>query len=741
MEFTRKFYAPQDGAGGPSQEDLNNAERLVDTFARLKDNLQSIGSVFKIQLTEQINNFDRVTKRVATQSVRSLEGEFKRAAAGVDKTRKAQEGLDKTLLSTKKTEERISAIKSRQSNIESLLLELERQGVELSQEQQRLYEDATNTLSEQLNIEQDLLETAQRREKAVGRIGDLFKGLTRIPVVGNLIDAQDVLKDIEKSAERTGSRWAAFGTGMVSVFKSIGRTLTDPISIITGIFALLKKIVDLVLEFNAQTFEISKNLGISVDQAKQLQNQFIQISTDSKNTGLRFEEINKTFAELTESMGFMVPQSREFAETAALIQKRFGLSAQAMSALATQSAISGKTLMETFTTIEKSRQVEGARNRLQLTQRQIIEGISKVSSTVLLNFRGSVDALSNAVVRATKLGTTLDTVNRQGESLLDFESSISKEFEAQLLTGRDINLTRAREYALMGQTQQLMEELNRQGATYDQFMDMNVIARKAEAEAVGLSVEEYSKILLQQKQAITLGAEQGESLQQTYDRLIQEGKTRAEIAGLITKSAEQDLYRSSINDKFQNAVEKLKLTLGSILEGPLAGIIDKFAAFVSNAAEMNKLGERLKGLFEGIGNVLSKLPAMLGAAVTVAKVLASLTIARAVASVLAASAMGGPAGLIAGGIAAAAAYTWLSSLTDGLTGGGEPPAITAPGAETMTTPVNPSLAYAQSPGAQASPEAFKDLKPVYNVTTIVGTENWSRQSRTSIQEDFGTTLR
>lgn len=740
MELIRKFYAANASGGGPSQEDLDNAERLNDTFARLKETLQSVGSAFRTQLTDQIENFDRIGKRAATQTIRSLEGELKRAAVGVEKTRKAQEGIDKSLMSSKKIQDRINATKSRQSTLESLILELERQGVVLSVEQQGFYDTAINALNEQLQIEEGLLEVAQRRERAVGRIGDLFKGLTKIPILGNLIDAQDVLRQIEKSAEKTGSRWAAFGAGMVAVFKSIGRTLTDPIAIITGIFGLLKKIVKLVIEFNAQTFEISKNLGVSVDKAKELQRQFIQISTDSRNTGLRFSEISKTFNELTESMGFLVPQSKEFTETAALLQKRLGISAEGMKGLALQASISGKSLMGVYTTIEKSRQIEGARNKLQLTQRQLIEAIAKTSSAVLINFKGNVTALSNAITRAAKLGTTLETVNKQGEALLDFESSIGKEFEAQLLTGREINMTKAREYALMGQTANLMEELNKQGATYDQFMNQNVIARKAEADLVGLSVEEYAKILLQQKQAVALGAEQGESLQQAYNNLVQEGKTREEIAGLITKSAEEDLYRSSINDKFQNALEKLKMTLGSILEGPLGGIIDKFAAFVSNAAEMNKLGERLKGLFEGIGSVLSRLPSMMGAAVTVAKVLASLTIARAVASILAASSMGGPAGLIAGGIAAAGAYTWLSSMIGGAAGG-EAPTISAPGAETMTTPVNPGLAYAQTTKPSTATGPGTGLTPVYNVITYVGTENWSRQSRTAIQEDHGTTIR
>jgi hypothetical protein len=746
MQPIRKFYAvstPGGGGGnqgqtGPSQQDVNNAEALNEQFARLKNTLTSIGATFKTQLTQQAENLDFVTRRTATQTINSLEGQFKRAAAQVDKTRLASEGVDKALLSSKKIAERITAIKSRQSSLENQILELERLGITLSDKQQEKYYYAQEALKEQLEIEEKLLEVAKKRDRAIGRIGDLFRGLTRIPVVGNLIDARDVLDDIEKAADKTGSKWKAFGAGMLSVFKSIGRSLTDPAIIVGSIVAIIAKIISLVREFNQIVFDLSKNLGVSVDKARELQNQFIDITTNSANLGLQIAEVSKTFVELTNEMGFLVPQSAEFAENAALIQKRLGVSAKEMAVLATQSAISGKSLLDTYKTLELSRVTEGVRNKLQLTQKQQLEAIAKLSSTVVLNFKGSVDELGKAVIRAAKLGTTLDTVNKQGEALLDFETSISKEFEAQLLGGREINLTRAREFALMGQTANLMEELNRQGATYDQFMNMNVIARQAEAEAIGLSVEEYSKILLQQKQVNALGAEQGESLQETYNRLIREGKTRKEIADLITASAEKDLYKSSINDKFLAATEKLKMTLGSMLEGPVGGLVDKFAAFVSNAAEMNKLVTNIKNVFSGIVSFASKLPNLLSAAVTASKILLSLSIARAVASTVAGLSLGGPAGVVAGAIAGGLMYSWLNSLTTGM-GGGAPP-IPGGGGEAMTAPVNTPAALAQANQAALAESTAKP--PVFNFkqTTYVGTENWSSQTRSSLQTDPGTSI-
>ena len=710
MELLRKFHmadAPG-GSAGPSREDIRNAKDLNEEFIVIKDTIESVGAEIDRSLTQKISKFNGTAKKVAQNTLKSLTAELNRAAKGVDKTRILSEDLGKKFISSKKIQESITAIKARQSNIESTLLLLERQGVELSAQDEENIKAATEALNQQVGIEEKLLDRARAREKAAGNIGKLFQGLAKIPILGSLIDAQEITEKINKTAQETGSRWKAFGTGVVETFKSIGRSLTDPATIITSIFTILKKIVDLVIQFNQKTFDIAKNLGVTVNEAATLQNQFVDIANSSANFGLRSSEIAKSYAEISNSLGFLAPTNRAFAETATLIQKRLGASAEDMSALALQSTLSGKTLEETMGTLNASRNIEGARNKLLLSQKQILDGISKVSSTVLINFKGNVAELGNAIVRATKLGTTLDTINKQGESLLDFESSISKEFEAQLLTGRDINLTRAREFALAGDTKNLMEELNRQGATYQQFQSENVIARRAEAAAVGLSVEEYSKILLQQQQANRLGAQQGQSAKDRYNELVKRGATEADITKKLGSEQEvADLRRASMQDKFQAAVEKLQDTLGQMLQGPVGKIIDKFAEFISKASNVKKIADTIQSVFTGIANILMKLPQYLNAAVTVSKLLVSLSIARAVATISTVPGVGLVAGI--------AAYAALSNMVDNLGVNLNAPS----GGEAMTPPLSTTTAA----GTQAAAGTQQQPAPVYtfhHVTQLDG---------------------
>ena len=719
------------GSTGPSKDDIKNAQSLKDEFVTLKDTIDSVGASIDASLTQKIRAFRAVAKKTAENTLKSLTAELNRASKGVDKTRTLSEDLSKKFISSKKIQESISVIKSRQSNIESTLLLLERQGVELSEKDLENIEAANQALKGQIGIEEDLLASALKREKAAGNIGKLFQGLTKIPILGSLIDAQAITEKINKTAANTGSKWKAFGAGISETFKSIRRSLTDPSTIILGIFGVLKSVYDLAVKFDQKTFDIAKNLGITVDEATILQKQFVGMANSNASFGLTASQIAKSYAEISNSLGFIAPTNKEFAQTATLIQRRLGASAEEMSALALQATLSGKTLEETLVTLNVSKNTEGARNKLLLSQKQILDGIAKTSASVLINFKGNVAELGNAIVRATKLGTTLDTINKQGETLLDFESSISAEFEAQLLTGRSINLTRAREYALMGKTAELGEELNRQGATYEQFMSENVIARQADAKAIGLSVEEYSKILLKQQLSNKLGVQEGQSLQDRYKDLMNTAEGQKIITQQLTEQERIDLRRVSIQDTFQSAMERLQDTIGQIVVGPMRHLLEDITNFLSKSENVQMIADGIKGLFRGIASAIRHLPQILGVAIEAMKILASITAVQAAAAVTAGSAYAGPAALGVG----LATYAALTALMGGTGlgkfnfagGGGEQ--------ESMTQPVNQAAAAATNQNTTAL-DAANMKAPIFEIksTTYVGTEKWDSTTRTALDQ-------
>ena len=60
------------------------------------------------------------------------------------------------------------------------------------------------------------------------------------------------------------------------------------------------------------------------------------------------------------------------------------------------------------------------------------------------------------------LGKSLADVAKESKTMLDFQSSIEKEMEAQLITGMDLNFQKARMLAMQGDEAGAMEEVMKQ---------------------------------------------------------------------------------------------------------------------------------------------------------------------------------------------------------------------------------------------------------------------------------------
>ena len=724
---------PADGSGtGPSDKDVKNAEELNKNYSEMQNTLRGISSGLLSKIHDQIEDWDDVSKDIVKSIGKDLNREIQSSIKLTKILSDSEKGIGKSLTSQVKVQEQIKVVEERRRSIMSLIEELRSEDITITSQIEKLQADLLEQLNKQDEALQKQLNKLAKFDMILGGIGGVLKGLSKIPIIGQFIKADEILAKMKKTAEEGGSKLKVFATGATALFTGIGTTLLGLI------IPALKFVVDAVIQFDQKAFDIAKNLGTSVEEGERLQKSFQQIAISSGNAALMSKDVAKSYIEISNTLGFLVPSSGAFAESAALIQKRLGASAEDMATLARQSALTGESLEQSYATISASRVIEGVRNKLALTNKQILDGIAKTSAAIVINFKGSTEALANAVIRATKLGTTLNDVNKQAESLIDFESSIQKEFELQVLTGRDINLTKARELALLGDTAGLMEELNRQQVTYDSFTKQNVIQRKAEAEAIGLSVEELSKKLLAQKQANALGAEEGQSLQERYSQLMKTTEGQKIIKEQLTLQEQADLRRASMQERFQAAVEKLKDTLGSMLggDGPVGKMINAFATFVGDTKKMIQLGNTLKSVFTFIYDTMKHLPQILGAAVEAMKILASLTAIQAAAAVTAGSAYMGPLAIGVG----LATYGALTYLMGGFGLGKMGSVLTeGPSQGPMTQPISNYNTQSQSENATA--ESTKTPVVNLNANIQVGTEGWGKQTLIALQQHHGTTLR
>ncbi len=117
--------------------------------------------------------------------------------------------------------------------------------------------------------------------------------------------------------------------------------------------------------------------------------------------------------------------------------------------------------------------VTSIQNGVLLNEKQLMADISKTSAATTLSLGKNPKALAEAVAMAKSFGMEMSQLNSIADSLLDFESSISNELEAELLLGKDLNLEKARQAALNNDLATLASEIADQAGSAADLGKMN----------------------------------------------------------------------------------------------------------------------------------------------------------------------------------------------------------------------------------------------------------------------------
>ena len=557
----------------------------------------------------------------------------------------------------------------------------------------------------------------------MGNLGKIVKGMSKIPLVGELINAEKILKKMQQTAAEGGSKLAVMGAGLKETFKTIGDSLTDITTVGPMIIGGFIKLVKLAAEYQSRQFEAAKSLGVSVERGKQLRDSFVSIARNNLDLAVKADDLEKSYAGVQNELGIIVKQSQEFNLSSTLIERRTGATAEHMATLQFAAKKMGTSVMDAYRTIVGTSKAVGARLKLEMSEKQILDGISKVSATVYANFKGNYTALTQAVVQAKKLGLTLDQVQATQNQFLDFGSSIEKQFEAEVLTGEDLNMTRLRELALMHDTAGMQQELNRLIGKQSDWNKLDANAQISKAESLGLSVDAINKMYQEQEKVKLLGEAAGKDLQTQYDYLVAHGKKREEIVSIMGQESASSAQQASVSERLAATLDAIKNSIAQAATA-LLPMVESVMKWLSNMENLKGVLKAVAGIIGGIvgysitmsvldkQRVATQIQLMRMQVVQNADLLKGLgiqtalteeQIAGAAANVTAGSGYMGPLA-IGVGLAAAAALSMLAgSAMSGVGGGGggeTPMAMSAP--STGMSPMNTAAAQASSGTAQSA---------------------------------------
>jgi hypothetical protein len=385
------------------------------------------------------------------------------------------------------------------------------------------------------------------------------------------------LSYIARNAQTAINDEIAKGNKEINYFSVIAKEAFNPFNLA---IATLGTIVKSFLEINKVQTDFRRETGLAV-------NQFDALNASLTTTADYIRTVN----ELTKQFGF----NAQFAfdqvniKAAAELVELTGLSAEEAGQLALFSQTTGTSLEDNLDTlITQTGQINIA-NKSAVTQRQIFRDVGNVSKAIALTFQGNTSELGKAAQQARILGLNLSQVDKIASGLLDIESSIAAEFEAEVISGRELNLERARFYALTNDLDGVTRELANNQEALKGFVNGTRLEQESIAGALQMSRDEMAEMIFQQRAQLGITDEQARK-----------------TAGLT----QADFERLTVQESITKSLTKLGDIAATFIEPVLAGIANNIGLISVGLAAFGAI--KLVGLISSLAKTVSLLGIMAG---------------------------------------------------------------------------------------------------------------------------------
>ena len=492
----------------------------------------------------------------------------------------------------------------------------------ISEEQAAIIRGAKEgfTVLKETNDELDNRITKEEQiNKNLGLGGNLIKGvggaLKKMGMGGlasqlGLDEAQKKMRKVAEEMENSKSKLTdmqkkrkVLSAGFDSMKSSLGKNLTDPLTI--GLF-LFKGIFDAVKAVDKQSGELAKNLNISYSEATELSSELSKAANQSGSVTITAAGLGEALMAANGELGIFNTTIDDNLILFQKLHKTAGLTYQELSGIKSITDATGGDLEKNTKELLAQSRLTGQKFGVALNEKDVMKEISNVSKATTLSLGMSTKELSNAVSTAQALGMEMSQIEGIANSLLNFESSIEKELEAELLLGKDINLEKARQAALNNDLATVAEEIAKQAGSAADFGKMNRLQQEALAGAVGMSREELAKSLFVQEQIGNLTGDEYELRKKQIEELEGKGLSQKQIAAELGKQSLDDLkHQNSVQERLNKGVAKMKEAFAS-LAGPILQIVSPIIDLLIPA--INAIAFILTpvfDMFQGISKILT----------------------------------------------------------------------------------------------------------------------------------------
>jgi hypothetical protein len=504
---------------------------IIDAFDDIKFDNSKIKDIFGENLERQLKNMAADSKRI------------------MDYTNSIAEGSGK-----------LSSIYTSQANTQAKFLAYQKQllslrgkGLGIDGKIDKLLKESTKEYQKQNRLIEFQIQFYKDLEKRMGLIGKTLKGLGKIPILGDLLDADVALAKVRSAAIGGASGFNLLGVAARSLGKSLLENVLNPLILIDLAIRGLKYLKE-IFEYDAkQTAALAKNLGLSAKEARGLMDTF----RSQQDVFLNIQEAREAFEGMSRATGVVNSEFKNLTKGFNDLVQYYGLTNEEAEKLFTIGAKTGKFNTELVTSLTSQFVKLQAINKVRLNEKELVKSVANASAAVRVNLQSNPKALAEAAFYATRLKLSIDDIKNASEQTLNFEQSIKNELASELFLGKNINLESYRFFALTGKTNEASKELFRLINGNKDAIKGNVIVANQFAQTLGISSEQLFKSV----EAIELANKYNTDSSKIQDAInvkMKQGFTYEEAVNSLGKERVDDIIKQG------KAAVQLERTMAAI---------------------------------------------------------------------------------------------------------------------------------------------------------------------------------
>jgi len=402
------------------------------------------------------------------------------------------------------------------------------------------------------------------------------------------------------------SKGGNFAKGLAKSIPVVS-SLLSPLELITK---LVTEVVVAFQEVDKEIGDASKSLNMSYDQVGDMRVAMAAYAGETGESLKNSQKMLDTFVKLNSVLGVsldfaqLTPSLKADVAFLSMMEHYAGLTAEETQGLFKYSLALGKPAREIAGSMMGQYKAAGLTHGVVLNEKDVLKEIASTSDYIKLSTAGGAAGFAKMLGTVKALGLDMESLESATSGLLNFEDSIEKEMQAELLLGKDLNLEGARQAAMNNDKVKLAEELTKQLGSQAEFTALNNFQQQALADALGMSKEQIAQTLmgsdaLTEASSGQIDAEQAKlaSLTSTYG-----------TQGAINVLGQQQL---DIQNDQVSAQERLDANMQKLRDTQMPGIV----------GTLKTINSEMDGWFKKIADLLKQFDLVKGMLITIAAVI------------------------------------------------------------------------------------------------------------------------